>query len=83
MNREDRKELYTLIEQWTRCEIVARLSPIGWPDCGDYHFQMIDKQNKIRELMFGSSNLVELGERWGILQKINKKKEQRKKKNDE
>ena len=82
MKPKKRKELYALIEQWTRCEIIARLSPIGWPDCGDYHFQMLEKQNQIRELMFGSSNLLELGERWNILPKIEeRKKHERQRKN--
>jgi hypothetical protein len=64
---EDRKRLYKLIEEWTRAEVMARIGPIGWPDCGDYHFEATKREDQIRELIYGTSNLVELGLKFGIL----------------
>lgn len=79
MNREDRKELYTLIEQWTRCEIMARLGPVPFPGCAEYHFKMKEKEDEIRKLMFGTNSLLKLGKRWGLVKKDNDNKKKRKK----
>jgi len=81
MNREDRKELYALIEEHTRCEIMARLAPLVWTEWGDYNMHMIETMDKIRKLMYGTDSLLELGQRWGILQDINDKKQRAKKEN--
>lgn len=81
MNREDRKELYALIEQHTRCEIMARLCPsLLWTEWGDYSFRMIETMDKIRELMYGTSNLMELGGRWGLVERAKEKKRRNMKK---
>jgi len=66
MMPEDRKLLYKLIEQWTRSEIMARFGPF-WPESGDYAMAAIEKIDEIRELVFGTKNLVELGQRWGLI----------------
>lgn len=82
MNREDRKKLYSLLEQHARCEIMARLAPITWTEGGDYSLHMIEKMDEIRKLMFGTASLLELGFRWGLLKTINDEKERRKSKED-
>ena len=66
MTKLKRKKLYKLLEQWTRCEIVARFAPVGWPDFGDYFYEKLKKEEEIRKLMFGEGDLILLGERWGI-----------------
>jgi hypothetical protein len=73
MMPEDRKELYALIEEWTRCEIMARFGPF-WPECGEYSLTSVAKEDAIRELMFGTSDLVRLGKRWGLLKEYEKKR---------
>ncbi len=77
MNREDRQELYSLIEQWTRAEIMARYLPFHWLEYGDYYFQHLQLEDRIRELMFGTKDLTELGERWGLFKEIRDKKKER------
>jgi hypothetical protein len=79
MKPQKRKKLYALIEQQTRCEIVARFAPIGWQEYGDYGLLAIEKIDEIRKLLFGTSNLLELGQRWGILQEIKNEKEHKSK----
>lgn len=74
MNREDRKLLYALIEQEARAEIMARLGPVGFPEYADYFMIAVKKRDEIRELMFGTSDLVMLGERWGLLKTIEETK---------
>ena len=82
MKPKDRIKLYKLIEQWTRCEIMSRLASLPYPEYGNYYFKMIELENEIRKLRFGTDNLAALGERWGILpsDKNRKKKNEKKKK---
>ena len=64
---EDRKKLFDLIEKWTRAEIMARLCPFyRFPEWGEASQQVHDFADEIRELRFGTSDLVELGHRWGL-----------------
>ena len=62
-------KLLSLVEQWTRCEVMGRLGAwdndfICWVD------RRIEIENEIRILLYGSSNLVELGERWSLLNRF-------------
>jgi hypothetical protein len=66
MTLKKRKKLYALLEQWTRCECISRFAPFGWPDCGDYFFKKLKKEKQIRKLMFGTGDLLELGEKWNL-----------------
>jgi len=61
------EELYALIEQWTRAEIMARFGLLGGLGDIDYAHIQIEKKDKIRALLYGTDNLVLLGEKWGIL----------------
>jgi hypothetical protein len=80
MTKSERKKLYKLIEQWARCECIARFSPFGWPDCGDYFNEKLQKEDEIRELMFGTGDLLLLGKRWGIRGCVDPSKKHKKKK---
>jgi hypothetical protein len=67
MNKEDRKKLYALIEQETRAEIMARLCPFykhaQWMQ-GQY--DAWEFRDQIRKLMFGTSDMIVLADRWGL-----------------
>lgn len=63
------KRLLRLIEKETRCEIMARLGPFKHLEFIDYALKQIEYKNKIREMLFGSSSLVELGTKWRMLKK--------------
>lgn len=60
----------------TRAEIVARLSPLGYPEYADYQMISIEKKDELLEYIYGTSNLVVLGEQWNLLKdkKIRKSK---------
>ena len=75
---QQRKELLRLVEQWTRAEIMARLGRFDNLEYLDYAQIQLDMKDKIRELIFGSSSLVELAERWGLLKSKRRKMEKRK-----
>lgn len=69
------KKLVSLLEQHTRCEIMARLAPLSSREACDYYQKTLEIENKIRKKLFGTSDLVQLGEEWGVLKKRNTRKE--------
>jgi len=79
---QQRKELLSLIEQWTRAEIIARLGRFDNLEFADYARIQIDKKDEIRQLAFGESELVILGERWGLVKPKRNRKKKRRKQND-
>lgn len=66
------KEVLQLIEQWTRSEIMARHAYLNNSDFVDYVGIKIEKEDEIRKLLFGTSDLIQLGLRWQILKPANK-----------
>lgn len=61
------EELYALIEQWTRAEIMARFGYLGGSGNICYAHIQVEIKDKIRVLVHGTDDLVVLGARWGIL----------------
>ena len=61
---------------------MARYGPF-WPQSGEYAFAVIDLQDEIRDLMFDSHDLIELGQRWGIIKRDWKERRSKVKGSDE
>lgn len=78
ITRKQARQLVKLLEQWTRAEIMARCAPLGWPDAGDYHFQKLEIENKIRRGLFGTDDLFSLGQKWCMLKDKKHKKSEKK-----
>jgi len=78
MKKSEAIKLYELIEKWTRAEIMARFGEYSGLGFADYYQLKLDFENEIRRLVFKTDNIVELGEKWKLLeterQKIRKKK---------
>ena len=72
--KEKRKKLHKLLKQWTKAEIVARLVPFANLQFIDYALKGRKKIDAIRKLLYGTSDIGELGERWGLLEKKKKKR---------
>lgn len=64
---QQRKQLITLIKQWTAAEIMARLGANTIGRGVDFYQIMLDKEDEIRELVFDDSDLLNLGRDWGML----------------
>ena len=77
MKRSEANHVYKLLRQWTRAEIMARLGRFDNLEFADYFVKKIEIEDKLRKFMFGTSNLVELGIKWGL---IKEKRTRRKKK---
>lgn len=70
MKKEEAERLYELVEKWTRCEIMGRhgVSNTHTLEFADYTNKHLKYEDKIREHIWGTSDLVELGRQWGLLQ---------------
>jgi len=75
---QQRKELLKLIEQWTRAEIIARLGRFDNLEYLDYAQIQLDKKDEIRQLVFETSDILVLGDRWGLIKPKRRKKKRRK-----
>jgi hypothetical protein len=67
ITRKQAKRLVELIERETRCEIMARFGRFDNLEFGEYAIKQIEYKDRIRRLLFGTSDLVELGTRWKML----------------
>jgi hypothetical protein len=67
LKRSQALKIIKLLEQHTRAEIFARLVPFRDTEYADYYTISLEKMDELREYIFGSSNLVILGKKWGIL----------------
>jgi hypothetical protein len=63
------RRLLRLLEKEARCEVMARLGPFRNLEFIDYALKQIEFKDKIREMLFGTSNLVELGKKWKMFKK--------------
>jgi len=70
--RELLDRLLVLLEQWTRADVMSRVSPLPSDIC--YALVKLKKENEIKELVFGTSDLIVLAHKWGMMGKKVKKK---------
>lgn len=66
ITRKQAQKLVKLIEYETRCEVMARLGRFDNLEYAEYAIKQIAYKNRIRKMLFGTSNLVELGDRWKL-----------------
>ena len=76
ITRKQAKQLVKLLGRETKCEIMARYGEWG-KTLGymDYALEQVEYRKKIHELLYGTSNLVELGVKWKMLNTRKRKKE--------
>jgi hypothetical protein len=78
ITKKQAQKLVEMLEQWTRCDIIARHKDFGNTlGHADYYHDKLKLEDKIRTRLFGSCNLVELGHKWGILKETNTKGKKR------
>ena len=66
ITRKQAKELVQLLNQWTRAEIMSRLGRFDNLQFADYFAIKIEKENEIRKMLFGTSDMVLLAEKLGL-----------------
>ena len=72
-------KIIKLYEEYTRATIAARIGPLGFPACGDFFLLAQQKEDELQEYLFGTSDLVQLGEMWGIVKEPKKKRKKKRK----
>ena len=75
-NKKQAYKVFELLEQKTRAVIMARHGMMSPNDYGEYFNLSIELDDNILEEAFGTSDLVKLGRKWGLL-KDNKSKKKR------
>ena len=63
IKKSQAKKLFKLVEEETRAEIMSRHGRFENLEFANYYQIKLDKQDKIRKLCFGSSDLVRLGKK--------------------
>ena len=67
INDKKAARIFKLFEERTRCLILARHGYVGVNDWGRYFEKSLELDDKIIEELFGTSDLVALGSKWGLL----------------
>lgn len=60
------KKLLRLIKKQTKAEAVSRHGPLNDLAFAEARVESLKKQDEIREMLYGTSNMVELGIKWGL-----------------
>lgn len=74
ITRKQAKKLVKLLEREARCEVMARLGRFDNLEFADYAIKQIGYKDKIREMLFGTSNIAELAKKWKMLKYKRKRK---------
>ncbi len=69
IKKEQAAKLVQLVYQHAKAEIIARYGRIGNLEYADATSDMQEKEDAIRTLVFGTSDLIALGEHWGLIKK--------------
>ncbi len=80
IKKSEALKIIKLYEEYTRATVAARIGPMGFPACGDFFLLAQQKEDELQKYIFGTSDLVRLGEMWGIIKESKCKKKKRKRK---
>ena len=73
MKKKDAEFIWKKLEEWTRCDIMARYGRFDNLEYADYAMKKIDIEDEIREFLFGTGNTLELAYKWKLLKRHTKK----------
>ena len=77
MKQLELEHIVELIKQITRAEILSRVVPLDINNACAYYAIKLQKEDELKEYLFGTSSLTKLGRRWGLLKRKKKKKRKR------
>jgi len=66
ITRKQAHKLVKLLERWVRADVMSRLGRFDNLEYLDYVQLKIEYEDKIRTMLFDTSNLAELARLWGI-----------------
>ena len=67
MKKSEAGKVYKLLKRWTRYAIMERFGRFSNLEYVEYAVKRMNAEKKIRELLYGTSDLFVLGKEWGIL----------------
>ncbi len=74
IKKSQARKILKLYEEYTRATVAARIGPLGFPACGDFSLLAQQKEDELQEFLYGTCDLVQLGEMWGIVKQDKPKK---------
>jgi hypothetical protein len=80
ITKSEAVKMFKLYRKMTKMEVAARMGVLGFPGCVDFANKKVELENKLREFLFGTSDLVKLGRKWNIPMVGDQPKRRRKKK---
>ena len=72
MTKKEVQRVLKAIDRWTRAEIMSRYS--DRPDWRDYGPIKIKYEDRIRKIIYGTKDMIEIGQNLGILSKPKRRK---------
>ena len=79
IKKSEAKHILKLLERWTRAEVIARLGRFDNLEFADYALMKIELEDELRLFLYGTSDLVELGNKFDLLKRKRKKKKKKRK----
>ena len=79
LKKSEAIKVIELYKEYTQATVAARIGPLGFPACGDFFLLAQQKEDELQEFIFGTSNIVQLGEMWGIIKEHKKKRKKKRK----
>lgn len=77
--RHENEQLRQLVDQWTRADIMARFGPFRTLEYADWFRVKLEKEDEMRKLLFGTSNLVDINDKLGLVKRKKMKKRKKSK----
>ncbi|KON32544.1 hypothetical protein AC477_02850 [miscellaneous Crenarchaeota group-1 archaeon SG8-32-1] len=74
ITKKQAKRLVELLEREARCEVMARLGRFDNLEYADYAMKQIEFKNRIRKMLFGTSEIIQLAEMWGMAKRGKQKR---------
>jgi hypothetical protein len=81
ITRKQAKKLVKLLKREAQCAVMVKLGRFDNLEFAEYAVKQIEYKNKIRELLFGTSNIIELAEAWDMCKNVRQKQKRRRKTN--
>ena len=80
LTRKQAVKILRLFDKYTRAEVMSRVGPSAGLEFQDYYQQSLDLRDELREMIYGTSDFVQLGIKFGMLESDGRSRRKKKKK---
>lgn len=80
ITKKEAVKMFRLYRKMVKADVRSRLPSTAFPSYADWAMMRVELDTELREFLFGTSNLFELAEKWGMIKPTSKSEERRQKK---